>query len=106
MHRGVATIWIGMLVATVFGVVPAVVALLHRAFNAARRIEQYTDEMLTGGVGVANNTAHVAALKDTISAAPLLIGAAGELEHHTAMIEDALVHTASADGHSPAPEEV
>lgn len=90
MSRNVAVVWIGMLVATVVGVVPTVVALLQRALNAALRIERYTSEMLEGGVGIAENTANVAALKDTIGAAPLLVGGASALEKTTARIEAAL----------------
>lgn len=90
MSRNVAVVWIGMLIATVVGVVPAVVALLQRALNAALRIERYTGEMLEGGVGIAGNTANVAALKDTIGAAPLLVGGASALEKTTARIEAAL----------------
>ena len=87
MNRNVAVVWIGMLLATVFGVVPVAVALLQRALNAALRIERYTGEMLEGGVGIAGNTANVAALKDTIGAAPLLVGGAEALEKTTARIE-------------------
>lgn len=109
MNRGVATIWIGMLAATLLAVVPAVVALLTRALNAARRIEQYTAEILTGGVGIAENTASVAALKDTIAAAPHLVTAATSLEANTARIEAVLasqVMSGHADGSSEGESEV
>lgn len=100
MNRNVAVVWIGMLVATVAGVVPVVVALLQRALNAALSIERYTAEMLEGGVGIAGNTANVAALKDTIGAAPLLVGGAEALEKTTARIEAALANKAIQNGHS------
>lgn len=87
MNRNVAIIWIGMLLATVFGVVPGAIAFLRRALHAAQRIERYTAEMLEGGVGIAGNTANVAALKDTIGAAPLLVGGAEALEKTTAQLE-------------------
>jgi hypothetical protein len=101
MKKNVAVVWIGMLVATLFGVVPAVVALLQRALNAARRIERYTAEMLEGGVGIAGNTAGVTALKDTIGAAPLLVNGATALEETTARIEAALAQQTLPNGHVP-----
>ena len=90
MNRIVAAIWSSMLVATVVGVVPIVVDLLRRALAAARNIERYTDEMLTAGVGIANNTASVAALKDTLAAAPLLLEGAGSIERHASAVVAAL----------------
>lgn len=90
MNRGVATIWWSMLIATCLGVVPIVVVLLRRTLSAARNIEQYTAEMLNSGVGIANNTANVAALKDTISVAPQLLGGAESLEQHVVAIHSAL----------------
>lgn len=100
MQKNVAVVWIGMLLATVFGVVPAVVALLQRALNAARNIERYTAEMLEGGVGIAGNTASVTALKDTIGAAPLLVNGANALEKTTAQIEAALAQQTLPNGHT------
>lgn len=90
MSRAVALIWSGMLLATVVAVVPAVVGLLQRALKAARSIERYTSEILTGGVGIAANTAQVAALKDTIAVAPQLLAGARSIERHAATIEAAL----------------
>ncbi len=98
MNRGVATIWGGMLIATCLGVVPIVVVLLGRTLNAARNIEQYTEEMLKSGVGIANNTANVAALKDTISAAPLLVNGAESIALHITAIESVLAANASHNG--------
>ncbi len=104
MNRGVATIWIGMLAATLLAVVPAVVTLLTRALNAARNIERYTAEILTGGVGIAENTASVAALKDTLAAAPHLVTAATSLEANTARIEAVLSSKIMTNGHSDSPK--
>lgn len=98
MNRGVATIWGGMLIATCLGVVPIVVVLLDRTLNAARNIERYTAEMLNSGVGIANNTANVAALKDTISAAPQLVGGAESIALHITAIESALAANAAHNG--------
>lgn len=94
MNRGIALIWWGMLIATVAAVVPVAVTLLSRALDAARNIERYTAEALDGGVRIAENTANVAALKDTISAATGLLAAAGSLEGHTATIAAALAPAA------------
>ena len=90
MNRIVAAIWSGMLIATVAGVVPIVVGLLRRGLAAARNIEQYTAEILGAGVGIAGNTAHVAALKDTLAAAPLLLAGAQSIEQHAGTIVSAL----------------
>ncbi len=90
MNRIVAAIWSGMLLATVGGVVPIVVSQLRRGLAAARNIERYTAEMLTAGVGIAGNTAHVAALKDTLAAAPLLLAGAQSIEQHAGTIVAAL----------------
>ncbi len=98
MNRIVAAIWSGMLIATVVGVVPAVVELLRRALAAARNIERYTDEIRTAGVGIAHNTAHVAALKDTLAAAPLLLEGAASIERHAAAVVTALGSTEGGAG--------
>ena len=98
MNRGVATIWWSMLIATCLGVVPVAVLLLRRTLNAAQNIERYTAEMLESGVGIANNTANVAALKDTISVAPQLLGGAESLVSHIATIGRALAANASDNG--------
>ncbi len=98
MNRGVATIWGGMLIATCLGVVPIVVVLLGRTLNAARNIEQYTAEMLNSGVGIANNTANVAALKDTISAVPQLVDGAESIALHITTIESVLAADAAHNG--------
>lgn len=101
MNRGVGVVWTGMLIATVIGVVPAVVGLLMRALTAARNIERYSAEMLTAGVGVATNTANVAALKETLGVAPRLVAGAGSIERHAAAIETALARTGAAEGGQP-----
>lgn len=90
MNRFAAVIWWVMLIATYFAVVPVVLFLLRRVLKASRNIEQYTAEMLTSGVGVANNTASVAALKDTLAVAPQLVGGAESLAYYAERIETAL----------------
>ncbi len=98
MNRAVAVIWSGMLVATVVGIVPAVVRLLSRALAAATNIERYTEEILASGVGIAQNTANVAALKDTIAVAPHLLVGATSIQRHAAAIEGALAGPANDAG--------
>ncbi len=94
MNRVVGAIWSGMLLVTLVAVVPAVVGLLRRALAAARNIERYSAEILVGGVGIAGNTANVAALKETIAAAPGLLAGAQSIERHAAAIKSALGATA------------
>ena len=93
MNRVVGAIWSAMLIATVVGVVPVVVSLLRRALAAARNIERYSAEILAGGVGIAENTANVAALKDTLAAAPGLLAGAQSIERHAAAIKSALANS-------------
>ena len=98
MNRVVGAIWSGMLVVTVVAVVPAVVNLLRRALAAAGNIEQYSAEILAGGVGIAGNTANVAALKETIAVAPGLLAGAESIEAHAAAIKSALGATGNSRG--------
>lgn len=98
MNRGVAAIWSSMLIATCVGVVPVVVVLLNRTLSAARNIERYTEEMLNSGVGIANNTANVAALKNTLSVAPQLLGGAESISRHISTIEHVLAANAASNG--------
>ncbi|MGI8912851.1 MAG: hypothetical protein ACR2JY_03495 [Chloroflexota bacterium] len=90
MNRVIATIWSGMLIATGLAVVPLVVNLLQRTWQAARNIERYTAEILQSGVGIANNTANIAALKTTLSVAPQLVTGATSIQGHVTTIETAL----------------
>lgn len=105
MNKGVAAIWWFMLIATTFGVVPLVVAYLNRARKAAERIERYTADMLKAGVGVANNTANVAALKDTLAVAPHLVAGADSLARHAARIETALAAGQAGNEQGSTPQE-
>ncbi len=94
----VAIIWWIMLIATVFVVVPFVVGLLRRTVSAARNIEKYTADILASGVAIANNTANVKALKDTIAAATPLLAGAESIERHTATAEAALAAKVPGNG--------
>ena len=106
MNRIVAVVWRLMLAATILGVVPVVVTCLQRLLPAARNIELYTAEMLTGGAGIAQNTANVAALQDTIRVAPQLVTGAESLEQHTATIHTALSAIPDSNGHTGSKEGV
>ncbi len=90
MNRVVGAIWFGMLIVTVVGVVPVVVNLLQRALAAAQSIDRYAAEILTAGVGIAGNTASVAALKETLAVAPTLLAGADSIERHAATVERVL----------------
>ncbi len=90
MNPWIAAIWWITLIATVAVVVPMAVGLLVRAVVAARNIEQYTAEALTGGVGIAQNTANVVALQQTIAVATQLLAGAESIERSTATIGTAL----------------
>lgn len=97
MNRVVGAIWSGMLIVTAVGVVPVVVSQLRRLLAAANNIERYSAEILTSGVGIAGNTANVAALKDTLTVAPQLLAGAGSIKGHVAAIERALGPDANAE---------
>lgn len=90
----VYVIWWITLAVAVFIVVPLAVYLLHRAFAAARQIERYAAKTLEAGVGVAGNTANIAALKDTINVATGILGTATAIEEHSGVIEGALASRA------------
>jgi hypothetical protein len=90
MNPVVLAIWWIMLIATVVVIIPTLVRLLLRALNAGRRIEQYTAEILASAGAVVENTASVASLKVTLSAAQPLLAGAESIERHTATIEAAL----------------
>ena len=73
-----------------FVIVPLALYLLHRALRAARFIERYTREALEAGAGIAANTAAIAALEETITAAKSLLEAAELLKRRAAEIADAV----------------
>ncbi len=68
-------IWAITLVIITFVVVPVALYWLHRLLKAAKSIELYTREMLEAGVGIANNTAAVPALENTLKTAGSLVEA-------------------------------
>ncbi len=86
----VAIVWWLMLIVTVLVIVPILLRLLHRMYLAARQLEHNTARALAGGVGIAGNTANVAALTATIEVATDILGSSRGIEEHTATIESAL----------------
>lgn len=68
-------IWGTTLAIITFVVVPLALHLLHRTLRAAMSIERYARESLTAGVGIANNTAAIPALEQTLATAGSLIEA-------------------------------
>lgn len=94
----VYVIWIILLLAAVFVILPITVMLLQRALNAARNIERYFAEMRDAGLGIAGNTEHIKALDDTIAVATDILGTAGEINSHAETIGTVL--TARAENSS------
>ena len=92
MHAPAAVyaIWWIMLVVTVVVVVPVAVYLLHRLWLAARSIERYTGEALAAGLGIARNTANIAALDQTVALGGELGTVAGSIRRRAAAIEKTL----------------
>lgn len=69
----VLVLWWIALGLTVLVIVPLALYLLHRTWRAARAIQRYSAEALAGAAGIAENTARLGALDDTIAAAgPIL----------------------------------
>lgn len=86
----VYVLWWPTLIIAVVVVLPLAVYLLHRTLRAARQIERYAATALQAGVGVAGNTANIAALEQTISVATDALGTAQAIERHTGTIEEVL----------------
>ena len=93
----VYVIWGTVLAVVVIVIVPLAIGLLQRTLNAALSIRRYFAEMLTAGVGIAENTASVSALNDTIAVAGGMVETAGQLEEHSATIAQLLAQRASGE---------
>jgi biopolymer transport protein ExbB/TolQ len=94
----VAVIWWIMLIVAGVVVLPVLLRLLLRTWNAARRIEEATERILASAGGVVDNTAAVEALQTTIGAAPTLMSRVESLERHAARIEAALAAQRPGNG--------
>ena len=89
-RAAVYVIWWVVLAAAVFVILPITVFLLHRLFRSARGIDRYSEKTLTAGVGIANNTAAIPALDQTISVATSILGHAGLIEQHSRAMKETL----------------
>lgn len=90
----VYTIWQAVLWIVVLVIVPLAIFLLQRTLNAAIHIRRYLLEMLTAGVGIAENTSSITALNDTIAVAGGMLETAGKLEEHSGIIASVLAQRA------------
>jgi hypothetical protein len=97
----VYVLWIIALVLVVL-VVPVAVYYLHRLLQDGLHIKRYTAEMLTAGLGIADNTQHIKALESTIQVATGILNTAGAIDQHSAAIEQVLGSRAASigDGHT------
>ena len=76
-------VWTLTLAVVALVIVPVAWTLLHRTLSYTRSIEGYASEMLTAGVGVAENTENVSALDQTIERAVGILNATGKLKQLT-----------------------
>jgi hypothetical protein len=86
----VYVIWSVLLVVAVVMVLPVVLYLLHRLWRAAHSIERYTADALAAGLGIARNTAAIAALDETVRLGGELGAAAASIRRHSAALEKSL----------------
>ena len=90
-------IWGTVLAVVIIVIVPLAIGLLQRTLTASLSIRRYFAEMLTAGVGIAENTASVSALKDTIGVAVDMIGTAGQLKEHSGTVAQLLAQRAAEE---------
>ncbi len=95
LPTSVYMIWGGTLLIVLIIIVPLAVCLLHRTLLAAWSIRRYMSEMLTSGVGIANNTSSITALNDTLAVAGDMVNTAKNLEDHTSAIAEVLSQRAT-----------
>ena len=88
--QSVYVIWALLLAFVIVFVVPVTVFLLYRVHRMACSIERYFAEMAEAGVGIADNTAHIKALEDTIQVATTILSVAGNLNNHSETIKTTL----------------
>ena len=94
----VYAIWWTVLLLALLVIVPLAVALLQRTLNAALQIRRYLAEMSDAGTGIAENTASIAALGQTLDVATGMARVAEDLDAHSNTISQALAQRA-AGGH-------
>ena len=95
LPSAVYVIWGTVLAVVVIIIVPLAIGLLQRTLNAGLSIRRYMAEMLAAGVGIAENTASVSALNDTIAVAGNMVETAGQLKEHSGTIAQVLAQRAA-----------
>lgn len=93
MESTVNILWLILLIVTVL-VLPILIHLLHRTWNAACNIERYFLEMKQAGLGVAENTSHISALDETINVASGILEVAGSIDQHSETLKNTLAKRA------------
>lgn len=91
----VFVLWIILLVVTVL-VLPFIVRLLHQVYKNAKSIDRYFGDMLTAGLGIADNTDNIKALDSTIEVASGILDVAGDINNHSEALGGALATRAEA----------
>ena len=86
----VYTIWWTVLILVLVAIVPLAVFLLQRTLNGAISIRRYFAEMLTAGVGIAENTSSITALNDTMAVAGNMVETSKKLDEHSRTIAEVL----------------
>ena len=89
------TIWWTVLILVLVAIVPLAVFLLQRTLNAAISIRRYFAEMLTAGVGIAENTSSISALNDTMEVAGKMVETSKKLNEHSKTIAEVLTDRAA-----------
>ena len=97
LPSSVYVIWGTVLGIVVIVIVPLAIGLLQRTLSAALSIRRYMAEMLAAGVGIAENTASVSALNDTIAVAGGMVETAGQLKEHSGTIAQVLSQRAAGE---------
>ena len=94
MSQTILILWAILLVVTVL-LLPLIISLLHKTWVASYNIERYFKEMNEAGGGIAANTAHIAALNDTIQVATTMLGVAGKIDENASTMKGALADRAA-----------
>jgi len=97
----VQVLW-GALLLAVVALLPFIVAGLHRAWLASRKIDYYFGEMLTAAEGIAGNTVEIRQLDGTIGGATTLLETAVAIDEKAETIRATL--GARADSQSTSNE--
>ncbi len=93
MPQVVYILWAIVLLVVIIAL-PFLVVLLNQALREARFIEKYMADMLTAGVGIAQNTDHIRKLEDTIQTATRILKTAETINTHSQTIQITLASRA------------